>query len=94
MITERNNKIEELEQIEKFSIHNKDYLLNSVNAGCYHCGEIYKADSIKEFVRSTSNRLILDCAICPKCGIDSVLPDNKVDLNTTTLINMKKFYFR
>jgi hypothetical protein len=34
-------------------------------------------------------------ALCPKCGIDSVLPDNipGVQLDPAILLKMKKYYF-
>ena len=37
--------------------------------GCFFCGEIYLPSEVKEFIgRNTT-------AMCPKCGIDSVIPD-------------------
>ncbi len=49
--------------------NNRDELARSVNAGCFYCCEIYEASVIDEWVDAETT------AICPRCGIDSVIGD-------------------
>ena len=37
--------------------------------------------------------LMLNKIVCPFCGVDSVLPDNKVELSTDLLEDMHKIWF-
>jgi hypothetical protein len=57
--------------------HEKD-ILESKICGCFYCMSIFPPSEIQEWVEESQ-----DCprgpgktALCPKCGIDSVLPDN------------------
>jgi hypothetical protein len=72
--------------------HKKD-LENSVYAGCYYCCTIFPANSIKEFVSSYRDGTEPDCALCPECGIDAVLPDSKVVLSLDFLGEMSYYWF-
>ena len=36
---------------------------------------------------------MLNKIVCPFCGVDSVLPDNKVELSTDLLEDMHKIWF-
>ena len=52
----------------------RNKLERTKRCGCYYCISIYFSTEIKEWVDSEKT------AICPKCGIDSVVPfDKKVD---------------
>jgi hypothetical protein len=48
--------------------NNRDELAASDIAGCFYCCEVFDPNSIQEWVDSND-----DTAICPKCGIDSVI---------------------
>ena len=39
--------------------------------GCYNCIEVFKGKEVEHFVDSGKT------ALCPKCGIDSVIPHQK-----------------
>ena len=41
----------------------------STIAGCFYCCEIFAPSEIEEWVDND------DCALCPRCGIDSVIGD-------------------
>lgn len=41
--------------------------------GCYYCVNLFYPSDIKEWVSDIPG----DTAICPKCGIDSVVPYNE-----------------
>jgi hypothetical protein len=85
---------ERLEDIVHWNKQHKQLLKESKFAGCYYCCNIFPANEIHEWVRSF--RKIgeeLDCALCPKCGVDSILPDSKVDLSLPLLIELEKYWF-
>jgi hypothetical protein len=46
----------------------KNRIMVSVLVGCYYCLEIFRPAEIEEWTAD-------GCALCPKCGIDSVLPE-------------------
>lgn len=58
-----------IEEASKYSIYNMSELNKSKVAGCYYCLSIYPASSIVETCDQGKT------ALCPKCGIDSVLAD-------------------
>lgn len=96
--SKKKNYNENLEGLAKFNKKHKEDLKNSVFAGCYYCCIIFSADSVEEWVSSYSKRgehhlAVKDCAICPNCGIDSVLPDSKVSLTTEMLKEMCQYWF-
>lgn len=56
---------------KRSSIH-RDTLLLSDSCGCFHCCEIYSPKLIEEWVDENDSG-IGQTAMCPKCGIDSVI---------------------
>lgn len=77
----------ELELAINFATSNKQDLMKSDKAGCYYCRKIYPASEVKEFIEGE------DTALCPKCGIDSVLPDSVYDLSIEKLRELHQFWF-
>lgn len=63
--------IRELENIHKHSIRNQSELSCSPVCGCFHCGRIFGFKDIKDFITEPENSG--KTAICPYCGIDSVI---------------------
>jgi hypothetical protein len=47
--------------------NNRTELATSDVAGCFYCCETFDPKSIEDWVDND------DCALCPKCGIDSVI---------------------
>ena len=64
---QRNSKDSEANDAHKNGIHNKRILEKSDLCGCYYCLEIFTFDQITDWVDKQ------DTAICPSCGIDSVI---------------------
>jgi hypothetical protein len=63
-------------------------LKNATLAGCYRCISIFSPSDITE----TTD----DCktAMCPKCGVDSVLPDTSdFPINMENLTKLNKRWF-
>lgn len=64
----------------KHSSHNEEQLWNSIMCGCFHCCNTFAPLEVKEWIKERkkvagTNGLDLQTALCPKCGIDSVLGD-------------------
>jgi len=57
-----------LTETHKHCSNNRKVIAVSAQCGCFYCLEIYPAAEVKKYTS------VVD-AICPKCGIDSVLAD-------------------
>lgn len=55
------------ELAHKISSHNRQQIAQSEVCGCFYCLAIFGPSDIEEWVDND------DTALCPKCGIDSVL---------------------
>lgn len=65
---------EELDNAHKHSIFNRAELEASSIAGCFYCSHIFKPSEVTEWIDENEQE-IGQTALCPKCGIDSVLGD-------------------
>ena len=69
------------------SIH-REKLLSSEKCGCFYCLEIFKPSEINDWCDGEQT------ALCPKCGIDSVIGSNsKYSIEKDFLYQMKKHWF-
>lgn len=71
-----------LKKIDFDKVHDQcgwheEAILSSTKCGCFHCLSIFPPDKIIQWIDEPE-----DCgkgrgktAVCPNCGIDSVLPD-------------------
>lgn len=78
---------QELAKLSKLSMYNKERLLQGNLCGCYYCGRIYTPGKIVEWTDR------LDTAICPHCGIDSVLDEANggADLDVLEQMHQRSF---
>lgn len=68
--------------------NNKDKLLKVENCGCCYCLKIFSPDLIREWCDDGNT------AICPFCGIDAIIYENKYyPLSRKFLEKMKKYWF-
>ena len=74
----------------QYSLSNKESVLSSRTCGCFFCQEIFESHLISEHYIHDING---ETALCPFCGVDSILPDHKVDLSTDLLEEMYKVWF-
>ncbi|MDO4649441.1 MAG: cytoplasmic protein, partial [Eubacteriales bacterium] len=51
-----------------YSSNHKDQLLTDKKCGCFFCIEIFSPKEIREWIEDT-----IATAICPYCGVDSVI---------------------
>lgn len=80
----------EVEQnyVHSFCRRNKDLLNQSDLAGCFYCRKIFVAKEVKKFVDVNGQT-----ALCPYCGVDSVIPGICIALTCDLLEEMSKFWF-
>jgi hypothetical protein len=76
---------EQFSDLHKKCTRNQLQLENCIKAGCFYCRRIIDPATIKEWTGFEKQ-----CALCPFCGIDSVLPD-VIDLEV--LNQMHERYF-
>ena len=62
-----------LEQAHKHSSNHRDEILRSEVCRCFYCLEMFSPSEIEEWVDEDEETEIGRTAMCPKCGIDSVI---------------------
>ena len=87
----------DLESLHRFSRQHRDLLARSSQAGCFYCLTIFDPAKIVDWVDGpasvsgdTSEGVT---ALCPRCGIDAVLPSAVVDLDAELLADMHRHWF-
>ena len=74
----------------RFCTNNKPQLKTPQKCGCFYCRSIFSSAEIEEWVPDT-----LGTAICPKCGIDSVIGESSgITIDQAFLTEMHNFWFR
>jgi hypothetical protein len=68
------------------SLH-KETLLKSRWVGCFYCEKIYRPNEVIKWVDDGKT------AICPFCGIDSVIPATPERFDSDFFEQMEKIYF-
>ncbi len=82
----------ELEGQHRRSSNHRQQILASAICGCFYCCETYPATAIEEWVDEVDG--VGTTALCPRCGIDSVLPFERVDrVNPEFLRQMHAHWF-
>ena len=72
----------------EYSIRNREGLLPGTLAACYHCLHVFPAEEITDFTDAE------ETALCPYCGIDSVLPQHAgYSFERENLEEMRAFWF-
>ena len=73
----------------KSSSH-KEEILNGSLCGCFYCEQTFLPEEIIEWIEEPKGG---ETAICPKCGIDSVLSSELPITDKTFLEKMNKYWF-
>lgn len=85
--TSKNKSSQELKAAHKHCSHNRAAVTGSALCGCFYCLEIFPAAQVQEYVSSED-------AVCPKCGIDSVIADaSGYPLSLEWLTAMRDYWF-
>lgn len=83
--------MENLREIYSHSIRNRKELKKSKKCGCFYCMEIFNPCDIKHWYREKGGE---KTAICPHCGIDSIIAETEDYKITKELLEeMRKEYF-
>jgi hypothetical protein len=80
-----------LEQAHKSCSSHKEKILNTNLCGCFYCMQTFLPSEIKEWFEE--NIEIGETAVCPKCGIDSVLSSDFPITDKHFLEEMNKLWF-
>lgn len=80
-----------LELAHKSCSSHKAELEGSKLCGCFYCLETFEPKVITEYFEENLQKG--ETAVCPKCGIDSVLSDRFPIAEKTFLLAMNEYYF-
>lgn len=58
-------------EAHKHCTNNKPQLINDKKCGCFYCVNIFSPQEIEQWIEDTKGT-----AICPYCGIDSVIGES------------------
>jgi len=86
-----------LDYIHQYCTRNRELIGKSTLCGCFYCLATFRPDEIVDWVdwpEGASDALDAGVtALCPRCGIDSVLPKPPVAVEPQLLAEMKKVWF-
>jgi len=73
----------------KFSSNHKNELLKDSICGCFYCLEIFNPNEINDWIKDKGGT-----AICPYCGVDSVIGESSgYPITQAFLEEVKKYWF-
>ncbi|PAQ16041.1 cytoplasmic protein [Bacillaceae bacterium SAOS 7] len=79
---------EQLLTVYRFSSHNKEGLEKDTVCGCFHCLKVFHPSEIEDWWDDE------DTAVCPYCGIDSVIGESSGTKVTEPLLQeMQQMFF-
>ena len=86
----------DLESMWQYCTRNRPLLARSARAGCLYCEATFAAREISGWMGDSDGYEldIGDTALCPRCGIDAVLPSAApIQWDATLLSEMHEGYF-
>ena len=87
----------DLEKIHKNCFKNEDTIRESRLVGCFSCITIFPPSEIEVWIDESENTLHDEkrTATCPKCCVDSLLPESDDYIITKKLLKkMNKYWFK
>ena len=73
----------------RYSINNKPMLLRDKKCGCFYCLSVFDPSEIDEWIQDTD-----ETAVCPHCGIDSVIGESSgYPITKAFLSQMQQYWF-
>ena len=76
-------------EAHKFSSNHKKELLNDQKCGCFFCLKIFGPKEITDWIKDTEGT-----AICPYCGVDSVIGESSgFPMTKEFLSKMYEYWF-
>ena len=87
-------KQKDLIRAHEFSANNKPALQEDDRCGCFYCGRIFEPAVIEEFHFADNPIDNLGTAVCPYCGIDSVIGESSgYPIDNEFLEAMNQYWF-
>lgn len=81
-------KENQLKRLHTYSTHNKKWVDLADRCHCYYCQRSMGRDEIERFSDNGQT------AVCPKCGVDAILPDSiEEPLDEAILAEMHEYWF-
>lgn len=75
------------------SIYHREEIESSSLCGCFHCQQIFPSRDIKDWT-DEAKPLSAQTALCPHCGIDSVIGDQSgFEITSAFLSEMHRNWF-
>ena len=84
---------EDLQKYHRKSSNNRKEIINFSECGCFYCLRYFNPKEIKEWVDSADIFEEGQTALCPFCGIDSVLPGSCDIRNQDFMSEMHEYWF-
>ena len=82
-----------LNEAHKLCRRNKAAITASQFCGCFNCLAFFTPVEVKRFVRKARGEAIANTALCPRCEMDSVIPDSELAADSFTLRRLRTFWF-
>lgn len=80
----------EMEKAHKFSINHRATIIKDKKCGCFYCIKTFPPKEITEWLEDKTD----GTAICPYCGIDSIICESSgFPITEEFLLEMKKYWF-
>jgi hypothetical protein len=78
-----------LEFLHRLSANHREAVIASAKCGCFYCERTFEPSAILDWVDNGT------CALCPHCGIDSVIPETPAcKLTPEVLHDMNAYWFK
>lgn len=86
--TYSHEKESQLNILQAYSSHNKKYIDTADSCYCFHCKSSFKATDIVSYTDNGQT------ALCPKCHVDTIIPDSiNHEVNESIIEEMNKYWF-
>ena len=81
----------DLEALYRLSTEHRALLAASAEAGCFNCRRTFAPAEIREWVDADPAG-VAQTALCPRCGVDAVVPAAGIELTPDLLAAMRRRY--
>ena len=72
-------------------MRNKKIILSGNKAACYYCCKIFDSKEVVDFIKEKDGD---STALCPRCGIDTLISDSQAELSPEFIKAMQQHYFK
>jgi hypothetical protein len=79
-----------LELLHRLCANHRQAVLASTTCGCFYCQKTFASSEVEDWVDDEEGT-----ALCPRCGIDSVIPESETYKLTPDLLrDMNEYWFQ